>query len=175
MTTDLKIELKDKQVNAAVLRLIAASHDLTPAMSVIASDLLAITQAAFRTEQNPATGAPWAPLSAVTLQRRAKSGSVHPVSGEAAKLQQEGDLLSSIVADYDRTSALAATNLQYATTQHYGAKRGEFGTGKYKTRKGSFPIPWGDIPPRPFFGLAPQHEDQITNLIARHIKDEFHG
>jgi len=68
------------------------------------------------------------------------------------------------------TSASVGTNLKYATTQHYGAKQGQFGHGNYKTKQGSFPIPWGDIPPRPFFGFNSQHHNEITDTIADHIR-----
>ncbi len=166
--TDFRIQVEDQQVRNALQRLITAGTDLSPVTRVIATHLKSITEEAFAKEQDPATGKPWAPLSAVTLRRRAKSGNIS--AGGAQKLQVSRNLLGSILADYDATTASVGTNLVYATTQHYGAKQGQFGRGNYRTRQGSFPIPWGDIPPRPFFGLNSQHQDEITDTIADHIR-----
>ena len=163
--TDFRIQIEDQQVRNALQRLITADTDLSPVTSVIATHLESITKDAFEKEQDPATGKPWAPLSAVTLRRRTKSD--HVSAGGASKLQVSNNLLGSILADYDATTASIGTNLKYATTQHYGARQGQFGRGNYKTKQGSFPIPWGNIPPRPFFGLNSQHHNEITDLIRR--------
>ncbi len=163
-----RIDIDDKQIQNALQRLITAGTDLSPATSVISAYLQSITEEAFSKEQDPATGTPWAPLSDVTSQRRTKSG--HISTGGTKKLQVSRNLIQSILADYDDTSAVVGTNLKYATTQHYGARQGEFGRGNYKTRTGSFPIPWGDIPARPFFGLNSQHKDDIRRIITDHIR-----
>ena len=82
-------------------------------------------------------------------------------------------MLDSIVADYDQTIAVVGANLACATTQHSDAKKGECGRGNFKTRKGSFPMPWGDITARPFLGVSPADETAITDIIANHLKRSF--
>ena len=164
---DIRIEFRDRELRAALSRLVAAGDDLSPATRAVADHLKKVTERAFDSESDPATGEPWADLSDVTKQRRGQSGRVGAKG--AKKLSADGDLIRSITADYDATSAVVGTNLAYATTQHFGAKKGEFGAGSFKTRSGSFPIPWGDIPARPFFGLSPADENAILDIIARHI------
>ncbi len=48
----------------------------------------------------------------------------------------------------------------YAGTHQFGAAKGAFGS----TSKGA-PIPWGDIPARPFLGLSDADEADIRDLI----------
>jgi len=56
--------------------------------------------------------------------------------------------------------------LEYAAVQQFGAKKGAFG----RTRRGA-PIPWGDIPPRPFLGLSDADRRSILDLIAEHLDE----
>lgn len=56
------------------------------------------------------------------------------------------------------------SSLQYAAVQQFGARRGQFG----RTRRGA-PIPWGDIPPRPFLGVSEADRRAILAIIADHI------
>ena len=120
--TEIRIEYNDTQVQAALNRLLHASRDMSPAMRVIAGHLKAGAQKAFLTETAP-DGTKWPGLSDTTKKRRQKSGHT-PIK----ILQQSGDLAGSITADSDATSAVAGTNLVYATTHQFGAKKGEFGS-----------------------------------------------
>lgn len=168
---EIRVELKDAELRAALGRLVTAGQDFSPATKKIAAHLLQITNDAFERERDPETGQAWAPLSDVTRRRRERSG--HVGVGGAKKLQVTRNLLDSIIADYDESTAVVGTNLKYATTQHFGAKRGEFGRGGFKTRKGGFPIPWGDIPPRPFFGLNATDEQAVSDILRDHIERAF--
>ena len=158
---EIRVEFKAKELRAALGRLVTAAHDFSPATKEIAAFLLRTTEDAFERERDPATGQAWAPLSDVTRRRREKSG--HVGSGGAKKLQVTRSLLDSIIADYDDSAAVVGTNLKYATTQHFGAKRGEF-------RSGRRTIPWGDIPPRPFFGLSENDEQAVSDILRDHIE-----
>lgn len=55
-----------------------------------------------------------------------------------------------------------------STVMQFGASRGDFGT----MANGS-PIPWGDIPARPFIGLS--HDDEITinDILSENIAAFF--
>ena len=174
----IRIELRDKELRAALSRLVTAGEDLSPATAAVAAHLLRVTEDAFEQERDPATGEAWAPLSEVTVNlppsdRRGRKNAAP--RGPGHPLQVSRNLLNSILADYDATTAVVGTNLKYATTQHYGAERGKFGRGNFKTKKGSFPIPWGDIPARPFFGVSPDDERAITDIIADHIASAWPG
>jgi len=58
----------------------------------------------------------------------------------------------------------------YAGVRQYGAKRGEFGMGVFKTRNGVFPIPWGDIPARPFLGFSDTDQAAILETMRAYLK-----
>lgn len=175
----MKIEIKveDRAVLDALNRLLAASNDMTPAMEDISGILAEAADSAFMEQRDPATGAPWKPLRPVTVQRR---GSSTPI------LQITGQLVSSIQTDHGPDFAVAGTNKVYARTHQFGAKMGEFGRysqigrvrkfglgtfqGSAGTQKG-FPIPWGDIPARPFLGIGDDDKAAILDTINRHLAD----
>lgn len=54
--------------------------------------------------------------------------------------------------------------MEYAATQQFGAKKGEF-----RSTKNGAPVPWGDIPARPFLGISADDEDKIIEIIQSHL------
>ena len=137
----IKIELDDEQLRAKLRELIRLGNDLSPITVAISEELKAITESAFQKEQDPTTGKAWTKLSDVTLARRKKSG--HTGSNSTKKLQVGRDLLNSIIADHDKHSAIVGTNLAYATTQQFGAKKGEFGSFSIIKTRQVVQVPWG--------------------------------
>lgn len=131
----IDIEIDDRAVLDALGRLLAAADDLSPAMRDIAGVLAAAAEDAFEDEADPATGAPWAPLSTTTQRRPVDSAGTprgaHPI------LQVTGQLATSVQADWGTDFAAAGTNLVYAITHQFGAERGQYGA----TSRG-IPIPW---------------------------------
>ena len=164
---DFRIRLDDRALRATMSNMIAAGEDFSAATIEIAELLQRIVEDAFAHEADPATGSPWPALSETTEARRRKSG--HVGIGGAKKLQVRRNLLKSILPDHDRSTAVVGTNVKYAATQHFGAAKGEFG----RTKRGA-PIPWGDIPPRPFFGISPTHERAIADIVANHVTASWH-
>jgi len=161
----IKLTIDDRQVRAALDRLMRAGDDMTPAMREIAGVLADAAERAFQAERDPVTGAPWKPLKKSTIRQRIKLGKwPGPILQRSA-----GGLAGSIQSEHGRHHAAAGTNKEYASTHQFGAKTGEFGTGTYKSRPGSFPIPWGNIPARPFLGIGPDDKDDILDIIRRHI------
>ena len=140
----IKIELDDEQLRATLRELIRLGEDLSPVTVAISEKLKAITESAFQKEQDPTTGKAWDKLSDVTLARRKKSG--HTGSNSTKKLQVSNNLLGSIIADHDRISAIVGTNEDYATTQQFGAKKGEFGSFSIIKTRQVVQVPWGDVP-----------------------------
>ena len=53
----------------------------------------------------------------------------------------------------------------YAGAHQFGARRGACGTNK----KGA-PIPWGDIPARPFLGVSDADKKTILEIINKRLK-----
>ena len=141
------IEIATNDIAAALARLAAANSDMTPLMGEIAGNLHDTVEENFAQEGRPA----WVPLSAVTVAQRGNAGPI---------LQRSGQLAASITPSHDATSATAGTNKIYARTQQFGAKKGAFG----RTTRGA-PIPWGDIPARPFFALSDDDTEAILELV----------
>lgn len=155
------VEINDAAVRAALTSLIQRTGDLTPAMRDISGVLHAAIERAFDTEANPATGEKWPQLSPTTQRRPVAKGTergAHPI------LQVTGQLAASMTPDYGPDFAAAGTNLSYAVTHQRGAHQGEFG----RTRRGT-PIPWGDIPPRPFLGIDAGDQQAILAIISKHL------
>ena len=105
--------------------------DLTSAMAVT---LLTVTEDNFDAQGRPA----WAGLSPVTEARR-KAGKI---------LSQSRQLRNSIQPDSTDTEASLSTSDPKAATHQFGAKQGQYG----KSKRGG-PLPWGDIPARPFLPM----------------------
>ena len=130
----IRVTIDDSEVVAALDRLAAAGRDLTPAMRDVGEHLLNSARERFRSETAP-DGAPWAPLTAAT--RRRKERNKHRI------LTLEGHLSGNLA--YRADSVEVGSPSIYAGTHQFGAPAGSFG----ETATGR-PIPWGDIPARPF-------------------------
>ncbi len=127
----------------------------------------------------------WKPLSSMTLERRRKGKG----KGSAKILMDTGFLRNSIFPTVFKNKAILGTNVPYASTHQFGAKKGEFGTvlaliKAYKRRdkngrktimvrehKRRINVPFGDIPARPFMNLREEDKKRIVDLI----KNSFYG
>jgi len=56
------------------------------------------------------------------------------------------------------------TNLVYGAAHQFGMVKGYAG----RTRRGA-PIPWGNIPPRPFLGLSADDETEIVRILRIYL------
>ena len=129
----------------------AANHltHTAPLMEDISRQLVTETKLNFDFGGRPA----WAGLSPVTLARRAHGG--------GAILQDSGELKGSIKASHTVDTATVGTNLKYAPTHQFGAKQGEFGRSDRNT-----PLPWGDIPARPFIPMDKNGDISYDGFLA---------
>lgn len=157
----IDVEFNDQAVTKALNELLQRVENPTPAMKNIADVLEQATDQAFANETDPATGIAWAPLSDVTL-------AVRPIREGGDLLQDTRRLQRSMVSDFGKDFAEVGTNVIYGPPHQFGAKQGEFG----RTRRGG-PIPWGDIPARPFFGVSPQDERDILDIARDHLASAF--
>lgn len=115
-------------------KVVSSLQNPTALGNAIANSLLTVTEDNFDAQGRPA----WAGLSTVTLARR-KAGKI---------LHQTGHLRRSISTQVSNDDIIIGTNVVYAPTHQFGAKRGQFG----KTSRGGS-IPWGKIPARPFLPI----------------------
>ena len=147
------ITIDDAAVRAALTRLARQVADMKPAMEDIGRALGNLAEDAFQAE-----GPGWPQLSPVTVARR---GSAHPI------LQDSGGLAASITHGGDATSAWVGASKIYAAVQQFGQPKGASG----RTRHGA-PIPWGDIPARPYLpitddgALFPHAREEVQTILT---------
>ena len=159
----LEVELDTTEVRQAFNRLLKSTRDTGPLMKNIGEMLLNSTRDRFRNEQDP-DGKAWEPLSEVTKGRKKNVDKV---------LTERGHLSGSInYRSGDGFIEIGSTRI-YAGTHQFGASRGALGTGSFKTRAGTFPVPWGDIPARPFLGLSAGDRLAINNAVADYLERQL--
>ena len=129
----------------------AANHmtHTAPLMEDISRALLSETMMNFQLGGRPA----WAGLSPLTIARRR--------GGAGAILQDTGELKRSIKATHSNDTATVGSNLKYAPTHQFGARQGEFGRSDRNT-----PLPWGNIPARPFIPMDKNGDISYDGFLA---------
>lgn len=152
----IKVEVQDAELQQGLQALIETGRDLTPVMADIGEQLLNSTRQRFSDQVSP-DGQAWSPLSHATKARKKKN--------KDKILTEEGRLrrLLSVQAGKDYVE-VGSTRI-YAGTHQFGAERGAYGT----TQRGA-PIPWGDIPARPFLGVSNTDKKTILEIIQKHLQ-----
>lgn len=112
----------------------------------------------FAKETGP-DGTPWAALRPATIARREKRKQtpirILRASGSAASLS--ASIRSKVTDEWLEVG----TNTIYAGTHQFGAAKGAFGSDS----RGR-PLPWGDIPARPFLGLSTDDEAELIRIAS---------
>lgn len=151
------------------------ADDATELMAAIAGVMDDASQRAFINQRDPETGEPWQPLTKHTANRRVRGQR----RGERPILQVTG-ALRKIQSDFGPDFATVGSPLIYAATQFFGAKRGQYGTasGAYQFDRAAgdittvqVPIPFGDIPARPFLGLDEDDLEEILDFGEQFFTD----
>ena len=155
----IRIEVDNKTVLDALNRLQQSGARPSPVLLEIGEELLESTKARFGAQTAP-DGSHWAPNAVVTLLR--KKGN-RPLIGET------GTLMDQINYQLLNESTLElGSPTVYAATQQFGASKGQFG----RTRRNA-PIPWGDIPARPFIGISESDSDTILDLVTKYLQESI--
>lgn len=156
-----EIQITKDEITGALTRLSAHLSDLTPVMQEIGEILVDSTKQRFGQGVSP-DGIRWAPKSPVTLAKYGARTSnridIRPLFGPS------GALSSQIFANATADSVEVGSPMIYAATQQFGAAQGAFGR---TSRNG--PIPWGNIPARPFLGISAEDEVNILNAISESL------
>lgn len=155
----IKVTVDDKRVRDALNNL--ADLDMAEALGGIGETLLNNTRDRLEAGVD-VDGNPFAPLSPVTIKRKKKN--------KDKILIESGDLSRELAYQLVNggTGLEFGSDRKYAAVHQFGAKQGAFGRTK---RNG--PIPWGNIPARPFIGLTAQDEDEILDNLAHFIDDQL--
>lgn len=157
----IRVRLQDEDITRCLGALGAALDDMTPAMGDIGEYLVVSTKDRFAQGTAP-DGTSWAPKSPTTIavyQRRGDRVDFRPLFGPSGRLSSE------ILYQAHPTSVTVGSNLVYAATMQLGAAKGAFG----QTSRGG-PIPWGDIPARPFLGLSTADRSTILEIVAEWLE-----
>lgn len=160
----IEIDIDFSEFDAGLGRLATLTRDMTPVTRELSEVLVDASALAFRKQADPVTGAGWHPLSAITWARRVATGHDGP------PLQVSGQLKASVQADHGPDFATAGTNKAYVSTHQLGAKQGQYG----RSKRGG-PIPWGDIPARPFLGIGDYEREEIRDIIAMALRKALEG
>lgn len=154
----IEVEIDDTNARQLLNELKTRLGDLGPVLEAVGQIIQSGTQQRFVDQQGP-DGQAWAPLSAVTLDRRRKAGR------GAQILRDTGRLMNSISYRVSGESVSVFTNVIYAGTQQFGAKKGAYG----RTRRGA-PIPWGNVPARPFLGYSVEDNEAVIEVLQGYLQ-----
>lgn len=152
----LEIRVDDAALRSALAQLRATTGDLQPVFRDLGEALLNSTRDRFSTFKSP-SGTRWAALSPAYQKR--KKQNKHKI------LTLRGHLRGLLAYQVRPDALLVGTPLDYGATHQFGAKKGAFG----RTRRGG-PIPWGDIPARPFLGLSDADRAEIDTILREHLR-----
>jgi len=115
----------------------------------------------FAQEASP-DGTPWASLRPMTVARREAKGQT-PIRILRASGKMAGEINYETADDH----VLVGSPAPQAAVMQLGAAQGAFG----QSSRGG-PIPWGDIPARPFLGLSPEDEIEIIHIAELWLEAE---
>lgn len=151
----IEIKIDNTAVLQALERLSKLAENPRPALLAIGEELVKSTKQRFANSTAP-DGKTWQANSPVTLKR--KKGT-KPLIGET------GSLASQIHYAVTGDTLVVGSTMEYAAVQQFGAAQGRFGQNKRKA-----PIPWGNIPARPFLGISTEDEAMISDVIGDYLK-----
>lgn len=172
--TGTAITVDDEKVQKLLGKIYDQSGDLSPVLKPIGELVRTSVVRNFEAGGRPEK---WAPLSTVTLSRRKKSGGILRVQGHA------GGLLGSIHSEAGSDKVVVGTNKIYAAVHQFGAKKGQFGRAAVARKTGRagrsgaaiysrgwmMPIPWGDIPARPFMLVQVEDLVEIREMLTEYV------
>lgn len=162
----IRIELKDDQVRAALARIAGAMTNMTPVMQDIGEVLVEGTKRRFNDGTDP-DGNPWAPKSPTTIEAyraRGDSVSFRPLIGPTRALS------TTIHYVAGANQVEFGTNRIQAAVMQGGAAKGAFG----RTSRGA-PVPWGNIPARPFIGLSDTDRTNVIDIVEEWLEGVASG
>mgnify|MGYP006283574597 FL=1 len=151
----VSLRFDDSELQRDVQGMRKRAANTRPAFEVVGELVRTSVVANFEAEGRPDK---WPELKPSTLKRRPKAGQILRRQGFA------GGLMGSISAKPMDDGVRIGTNKVYAAVHQFGAKKGAFGA----TSKGA-PIPWGDIPARPYLLIQDEDEARICRVLENFI------
>lgn len=163
----MRLEIANDQITPALNRLDAALGNPLELFQDLGEYLVKSTTDRFPTGRAP-DGSVWAPKSPTTLAaygaRKTNRMDTRPLFGPS------GALSSTINYEAFGDRVEWGSPMIYAAVQQFGAAKGAFGR---TSRNG--PIPWGNIPARPFAGISAEDEVQMLDIVAEWLESAARG
>jgi phage gpG-like protein len=182
----IEVKVDNQAVLDALERLSKAAANPRPVLKTIGETLVKSTKARFASSTAP-DGTRWAANSQVTYLQSLGSIKNHELKGRgnlklnAGLINSKGsyammgkkpligesrDLSRQIDWQVSGDTLFVGSSVEkYATTQQFGAKQGEFGLDKR-----NHPLPWGDIPARPFLGVSDADSSEIVSIVSDYLR-----
>jgi len=153
--TRIELTLDDRELAGVPAQLIHAAADLRAPFNQFGDYLDRVTRDRFDAQEAP-DGTPWAELRDSTIEHKSKN--------EDLILVLDGYLRDTL--DHQETSDSFAfgTDRLYGAAQQFGMPQGYAG----RTSRGA-PIPWGDIPPRPYLGLSADDRRELLAILRDYL------
>ncbi len=145
---EIKITVNDREAKDLINKLKSRLEDMTSVMSGVSGTMLHAVEENFAREGRPK----WPGLAESTKKQRARKG-----HWPGKILQMSGQLASSVMPRFDRSSATVGTNKSYAAIQQFGGVAGKGHKAK--------------IPARPFMALAEEDTEAIMMRVKRYITE----
>lgn len=165
----------------------------------IGEGLMASTKLRFSSSTAP-DGSRWLANARSTIERFVNEGKyyskagklnskgVAKVAGKRPLVGHTGKLAENIAYQVESGTLVIGSPMPYARVQQEGAKQGEFGRvvasnikrfrqfdekdfRRYAGTKKGHPLPWGDIPARPFLGISTADREAILDVIERRLSE----
>lgn len=149
-----KVEIDDRQVQAALTKLQQRNGDMSMAMRAIAMHLESKTQEAF-SKQGPG----WKALAAATIRKRAKKGQLGQILRVTGALEQS--VKSGYGSNYAFAGAGSGKSKAYAAIHQFGGMAGRGRKVKIPAR----PL----LPMTADKNLAPSERDAVLRIIGQHL------
>lgn len=163
----ITLEIKNDQITPALQRIDAAMGNPLELFQDLGKYLVESTLQRFPTGRAP-DGSVWAPKSPTTLAaygaRKTNRLDTRPLFGPSGLLSQ--NIFSQAFPDRVEWGS----DRVYAAVQQFGAGKGAFG----QTSRGG-PIPWGNIPARPFLGISAEDEPLMLDIVSEWISNAARG
>lgn len=147
-----KVRVNEGGVSRVLSRLLLTDTKRRSMLDQLGRQAVEQTQYRFIQQKSP-TGVPWKP------SKRALKNPSKPTLLDSLKL------LNSIEYVIAGDGFEVGSNLVYAATMNFGAKKGQFGAMRNGT-----PIPWGDIPARPFLGVSAEHKVKMADVVNKFLR-----
>jgi len=152
------LELKDEDLDAALARLREGLEDMSEVTNEIGTSLAASHKERIWRTLGAPDGTAWAAKSPFTRSK------------DPRPLYDTGEMSNRINHQYGRDYAEVIATGEQVRTMQFGAAKGAFGN----TKSGR-PIPFGDIPARPFVGLSDTDRSNIAEALQEWVERLAHG